>query len=75
MATISKQEKEEMLRLAASSSLREDMEYLAANRHNPVIINGKIDLDRLIEFLTQFNEFINHKPKLFKQMIDKVMKL
>lgn len=75
MATISKQEKEEMLRLAASSSLREDMEYLAANRHNPVIINGKIDLDRLIEFLTQFNEFINHEPKPFKPIIDKVMKL
>ncbi|OGL43867.1 MAG: hypothetical protein A2W05_04320 [Candidatus Schekmanbacteria bacterium RBG_16_38_10] len=75
MATISKQEKDELLRLAASSSLRKDMEYLAAHRHNPVIVDGKIDLDRLIEFLTQFNEFINHEPKPFKPMIDKVMKL
>lgn len=75
MAIISKQEKKEMLRLTASSSLREDMEYLAAHRHNPVIIEGKIDLDRLIEFLTQFNEFINHEPKPFKPMIDREMKL
>ena len=75
MAIISKQEKEEMLRLAASSSLREDMAYLSDHRHNPVIVDGKIDLDRLIEFLTQFNEFINHKPKPFKPMIDRVMKL
>jgi len=75
MAAISKQEKEEMLRLAASSSLREDMAYLAAHRHNPVIIGGKIDLDRLIEFLSQFNEFINHEPKPFKPMIDKDMRL
>ena len=75
MATISKQEKDELLRLAASSSLREDMAYLSAHRHNPVMVDGKIDLDRLIEFLTQFNEFINHKPKPFKPMIDKDMKL
>ncbi len=75
MAAISKQEKEEMLRLASSSSLREDMDYLASHRHNPVIVAGKIDLDRLIEFLTRFNEFINHKPKPFKPMIDKDMKL
>lgn len=64
-----------MLRLATSSSLREDMAYLAANRHNPIMAAGKIDLNRLIEFLTQFNEFINHKPKPFKPIIDKVMKL
>jgi len=27
------------------------------------------------EFVTQYNEFINHEPKPFKPMIDKVMKL
>lgn len=75
MATISRQEKEEMQRLAASSSLREDMAYLSAHRHNPVIVDEGIDIDRLIEFLTQFNEFINHEPKPFKPMIDREMKL
>lgn len=75
MAALSKQEKEEMLRLAASSSLREDMEYLTAHRHNPVIVDGKISIDRLLDFLTQFNEFINHEPKPFKPIIDKDMRL
>lgn len=72
---ISEDEKLEFLRLAASSSLRKDMAYLSAHRHNPVIVDGKIDLDRLIEFLTQFNEFINHEPKPFKPIIDKDMRL
>lgn len=75
MAAISRQEKDEMLRLAASSSLREDMEYLSSHRHNPVLVEGKVDMDRVIDFLTQFNEFINHEPKPFKPMIDRDMKL
>lgn len=75
MALLSKKEKEELLRLARSSSLRDDMKHLRENRHNPVIVNGKVDINRLITFLTQFNEFINHKPKPFKKMIDRVMKL
>jgi len=75
MALISEHEKKEMLRLAGSSSLREDAEYLNAHRHNPVVIDGKVDMDRLIEFLTEYNEFINHKPKPFIPMIDKNMKL
>jgi hypothetical protein len=36
---------------------------------------GKIELDRLIEFLTGFNAFINHEPKPFKPMIDREMRL
>jgi hypothetical protein len=75
MALISEHEKKEMLRLAGSSSLRKDAEYLTAHRHNPVVIDGKVDMDRLIEFLTEYNEFINHKPKPFKPMIDRDMKL
>jgi hypothetical protein len=75
MAKISEQEKRELLRLAGSLSLREDMEYLSSHRHNPVLVNGMVDMDRLIEFLTQFNEFINHEPKPFMPMIDKEMKL
>ena len=75
MAKISEQEKQELLRLAGSSSLREDMEYLSSHRHNPVLANGVVDMDRLIEFLTQFNEFINHQPKPFRPMTDREMKL
>ena len=75
MALLSEHEKKEMLRLAGSPSLREDMEYLTAHRHNPVVSNDIVDMDRLLEFLTEFNEFINHKPKPFKPMVERVMKL
>ena len=75
MAKISEREKLELLRLAGSLSLKEDMRYLSSHRHNPVLANGMVDMDRLIEFLTQFNEFINHEPKPFRPIIDKEMKL
>ncbi len=75
MPLISERERQELLRLAASPSLRDDMEYLASHRHNPALVNGIVDMDRLIEFVTQFNEFINHKPKPFVPMIDRDMKL
>ena len=75
MAAISKSEKEELLRASRLSTLKEDMEYLAAHRFNPVMVGGKVDMDRLIEFLDGFNEFINHEPKPFKPLIDKDMRL
>lgn len=75
MARINEQEKRELLRLAGSSSLRENMEYLSSHRHNPVLVNGIADMDRLIEFVTQFNEFINHQPKPFRRMMERDMKL
>jgi len=69
-------EKEELLRLAKSSSLKKDMQYLSDHRHNPFIKdNGEVDFDAYIEFVQQFNEFINHKPRPFKPIIDKEMKL
>jgi hypothetical protein len=73
--TLSIKEQEELLRLSQSSSLRADMRYIAAHRHNPLIVDGIVDLDRFITFLTEYNEFINHKPKPFKPMIDRIMKL
>ena len=68
-------EKEELLRLAKSSSLKDDMQYLSAHRHNPLFLDGKVSMDRLLDFLNEFNEFINHEPKPFKPMIDRDMKL
>jgi hypothetical protein len=73
--TLSIKEQEELRRFSQSSSLQNDMKYIAAHRHNPLIVDGKVDLDRLITFLTEYNEFINHKPKPFKPMIDRIMKL
>jgi hypothetical protein len=75
MSFLSEQERQEMLRFSESASMRKDMEYLSLHRHNPVLVNGAFDMDRLIEFLSQFNEFINHQPKPFLPMIEKDMKL
>ena len=72
---INAEEREEMLRLAGSSSLKEDMRFLGAHRHNPLIIDGQVSMDRLLDFLNGFNEFINHEPRPFRKIADKDMKL
>ncbi|MBI5418204.1 hypothetical protein HZA55_09735 [Candidatus Poribacteria bacterium] len=68
-------EKKELLYFSKSSSLKKDMNYLSLNKYNPIFVNGKADMDKFIDFLTQYNEFINHKPKLFRPIIDNDMKL
>ncbi len=73
--TLSKKEKEELVALAQSASLKKDMRYLAAHRHNPLIVDGKVDPDRYVIFVSEYNAFINHQPKPFKRIIDKIMKL
>ena len=45
--------------LAKSESLRQDMETVRRNRHNPFIRkDGSVDADAYIAFVTEFNEFI-----------------
>lgn len=66
---------EELLRLARSDKFKNEMRRLREHRFNPLIIRGRVDLDRLIEFFNGYNEFINHEPKPFKPIIDKNMKL
>ncbi len=72
---LSKNEKEELLDLAKSDSLRNDMKYLSANRFNPILVNGIVNMDRVIEFLTQYNEFNSHQMRPFRKIIDKDMRL
>jgi hypothetical protein len=66
---------EELSDLSNSESLRRDIEILRENRHNPFIKDGKPDIEAFLEFVTSFNEFINHRPKPFKPMRDREMKL
>ncbi len=75
MGKLSKKEKEELQQVAASALFRKDMQYLSANRFNPLIDGHEINMDRLLVFLTGYNEFINHSPKPFKPIIDRIMKL
>lgn len=72
---LSKEEKEELKYFANSSKLREDMQRLAETKYNPFLINGNVDADKILEFLTEYNCFINHAPKIFRKIIDKDMRL
>ncbi len=65
----------ELLKFARSESFKKDMQILRSRWQNIFIKDGIADADAYIEFVTQFNEFINHEPKPFKKMIDRVMKL
>ena len=75
MAKLGEEEKRELRELANSSQLREDTTKLTETRYNPFIINGNVDIDRLLIFLTEYNQFINHNLKPFQEIIDKDMRL
>lgn len=73
--SISDKASKELLELSKSDSLRKDMQTLASQKHDPFLKNSKVDVDAYIEFLSEYNEFINHEPKPFRPIIDKIMKL
>ena len=72
---LSKEEKEELIKLAKSEKLRKEFKKLSECRYNPFIENGKINSDKFLKFLNEYNEFINHAQKPFKKIIDKDMRL
>ncbi len=72
---VSDQSQEELLKQSQSVVFKKDMDIVARQKHNPFIKNGRVDVDAYIEFVTQYNEFINHKPKPFIRMIDRDMRL
>ena len=71
----SEEEKEELRASAQSAKLREDLMCVAQNRVNPLLINGQVDMDRLLTFLDEFNAFCGHRRKPFCPMVDKDMRL
>ncbi len=72
---VSDKSQEELLKHSQSVAFKKDMNTVAGRKHNPFIKNGRVDADAYIEFVTQYNEFINHQPKPFRRMIDIEMKL
>ncbi len=60
---------------SVGGSLSADLEALRQRRHNPFIKDGRVDVDAYIQFLTQYNEFINHAPKPFRPIVDHDMRL
>ena len=65
-----KKSEKEFLKLSSFDSFRKDMNKIRSQRHNPFFKNGKVDVDAYIDFVTQYNEFINHSPKPFKPIKD-----
>lgn len=68
---LSEDEKREILELSKSSELKRDMEMVVKNRQNSFIINGEVDIDKFITFLTEYNYFINHTFKPIQIKKDK----
>lgn len=75
MVLLSEEMKRELLQSAASESLGQDLRHLRVNRHNPLIRDGRVEINRVLEFLSSFNEMTNHQPKPFKKINDRNMKL
>ena len=65
----------ELLALSHSESMRKDEAKVAANRHNPFLVGGEVSTDRVLEFLTQYNEFLGHPIKPLRPFIELNMKL
>jgi hypothetical protein len=72
---LSDKAEKELVDFSRSDSLRRDMEIVTSNRYNPFVRNGIADADAYVEFVMEYNEFINHRPKPFVPMAEKVMKL
>uniref|UniRef100_C6E1Q3 Uncharacterized protein n=1 Tax=Geobacter sp. (strain M21) TaxID=443144 RepID=C6E1Q3_GEOSM len=68
-------ERSELLALADSESLRKDMAHVAATRHNPFLVDGEVSPERVMEFLTQYNDFLNHQMRPPRPFLEKNMKL
>ncbi len=69
------EQKKELLDTAKSSNLKRDLRQVSKNRHNPFIVNGKLDLDCFLTFLNEYNYFINHTPRPFCKIIDRDIRL
>ena len=75
MAILTELEKKELKDLVDSEDLRNDNRRIVSQRHDLFHVDGEVIVDNLIEFLTMYNEFINHETPPFRKMIDKIMKL
>ncbi|OQX87492.1 MAG: hypothetical protein B6D55_03295 [Candidatus Omnitrophica bacterium 4484_70.2] len=75
MAKLSEEEKKELRELAQSSTFKMDLRRISESQYNPFIVKDKIDIDRFIIFLSEYNYFINHTLKPFRKIKDKKDKL
>lgn len=72
---LTEEEIKELLAIRDSDTYRKDCMRISATRHNPFIVDDKVDCDRVIEFLSDYNEFLNHPMKPAGHFIERNMKL
>ena len=72
---LSQSEKEELLAVAASRSMREDAARLVSARAERFMVDGEVSADLFTEFLTEYNAFLNHPRKPFRPFREGLMKL
>jgi hypothetical protein len=75
MAVLTEAERRELRELAASASLREDMQTLSRLSVRHFFRDGEVDVDLVVAFFDEFNEMIDHQPKPFKPIIERDMRL
>lgn len=75
MSKLPRKAKKELQRLSRDPSLKQDLERISQHKLLVFFKNGEVDVDAYIDFVTQFNEFISHQPKLFQKMEDRDMRL
>ncbi len=63
----------EIADLSQSDSLKKDMSTIRSQKHCPFENDKTMTVEAFLEFISQYNEFINHEPKPFKKIIDKDM--
>jgi len=72
--TFSEEAEREIRDLSGSAALRRDMRAVASGMHRPFLRDGDA-VDLYLEFVCQFNEFVNHEPRPFRPILDRDMRL
>lgn len=75
MARLTDEERRELRELAAGAALRQDLRLVSDRRRRLFQRRGQADIDLLVAFLVEFNEMIDHRPKPFKKIVARDMKL
>lgn len=75
MKTLSKAAAVEIRELTRSTAFKKDMDAVTSLRHNPFVRAGVVDVDAYIDFVSEFNAFINHEQRRFEPMKDPDMRL
>ena len=75
MTKLTEEEKRELKEFAQSSTFKADLRKISENRYNPFIVKDRIDIDRFVIFLSEYNCFISHTLKPFRKIKDKKNRL